>query len=263
MLEYQKAQTASDLLWELWLGSKHIDILPQDFSPENRAEGYSIQRFLEQRSNEPLCGWKIAATSQAGQSHIGVSGPMAGRLLKERFHSSGKKLSLEGNLMKVAEAEFAFQLGSDLPLRNKNYNIEEVLAAVDYLHPAIEIPDSRFNQFAKVGEAQLIADNACAHEFVLGEPTEEEWRDFDLQNHSVEIQNQKSVMEKGTGRNVLGDPRIALTWLVNELLSIGIYLKKGQVVTTGTITKPIPIAANDIITANFGQLGSVTVGFSD
>ena len=70
-------------------------------------------------------------------------------------------------------------------------------------------------------------------------------------------------MEKGTGRNVLGDPRIALTWLVNELLSIGIYLKKGQVVTTGTITKPIPIAANDIITANFGQLGSVTVGFSD
>ena len=166
-------------------------------------------------------------------------------------------------LLVIEIAEFAFQLGSDLPLRNKNYNIEEVLAAVDYLHPAIEIPDSRFNQFAKVGEAQLIADNACAHEFVLGEPTEEEWRDFDLQNHSVEIQNQKSVMEKGTGRNVLGDPRIALTWLVNELLSIGIYLKKGQVVTTGTITKPIPIAANDIITANFGQLGSVTVGFSD
>ena len=46
----------------------------------------------------------------------------------------------------------------------------EVLDAVDTLHPAIEIPDSRFADYVKAGEAQLIADNACAHLFVLGAP---------------------------------------------------------------------------------------------
>ena len=55
-----------------------------------------------------------------------------------------------------------------LPPRAAPYTIEEVLAAVETLHPAIEVPDSRYEDFAKVGAAQLIADNACAHYFVLG-----------------------------------------------------------------------------------------------
>ena len=70
--------------------------------------------------------------------------------------------------MRVAEAEFAFRMGVDLPPRPQPYSVDEVLAAVATLHPAIEVPDSRFDDFTIVGAPQLIADNACAHLFVLG-----------------------------------------------------------------------------------------------
>ncbi len=69
--------------------------------------------------------------------------------------------------MRVAEVEFAFTMGTDLPPRDVPYRLDEVMAAVASLHPAIEIPDSRYRSFTEVGAPQLIADNACAHQFVL------------------------------------------------------------------------------------------------
>ena len=115
-----------------------------------------------------LFGWKIAATSEAGQKHINVAGPLAGRIFAERVIPDGGTASMAGNEMRVGEPEFAFRIGRSLPPRAVQSSVEEVLDAVDTLHPAIELPDSRFADFITAGEAQLIADNACAHLFVLG-----------------------------------------------------------------------------------------------
>lgn len=82
--------------------------------------------------------------------------------------------------MRVGEPEFAFRMGRDLPPRSSLYTTQQVLDAVDTLHPAIEIPDSRFSDFVSAGAAQTIADNACAHLFVLGPPTTSDWRALDL-----------------------------------------------------------------------------------
>ncbi len=95
----------------------------------------------------PLFGWKIAATSEAGQRHINVDGPLAGRLLAERVIEEGATVSLATNLMRVAEVEFAFRFGADLPPRAEPYAVDEVMAAVAALHPAIELPDSRYRRF--------------------------------------------------------------------------------------------------------------------
>ena len=117
--------------------------------PATRADGYAVQATLEARSAAPLYGWKIAATSKAGQAHIAVDGPLAGRLLRERVVENGGTLPFGANHMRVAEAEFAFRMERDLAPRATAYTVAEVLAAVDSLHPAIEIPDSRFNDFTR------------------------------------------------------------------------------------------------------------------
>lgn len=131
---------------------------------------------------------------------------------------------------------------------------------MDSLHPAIEIPDSRFADFASAGEAQLIADNACAHLFVLGAATNANWRAMDLveERPQITLRGQRYL---GHGKNVLGDPRIALAWLANELRGLGIILRAGEVVTTGTCHPPLPIQAGDRFVADFGALGKVAVGF--
>jgi 2-keto-4-pentenoate hydratase len=258
-----RQQSASDTLWDLWQRGARTAALPDAIRPRTRAEGYAIQARLERRSASPLFGWKIAATSKAGQAHIAVSGPQAGRLLAERVFEGGSRLRFGNNHMRVAEAEFAFRMAVDLRPRSTPYEVAEVLAAVATLHPAIEIPDSRYDDFTIVGEAQLIADNACAHEFVLGPSAPDLWRSIDLAAHRVAGSIAGRLEREGVGSNVLGDPRVALAWLVNELSRLGVTLKAGQVVTTGTCLVPLPIVPGDEVTCDFGVLGTVGVSFGE
>ncbi len=249
---------ASDLLWDLWHGGRRVAELPADIRPATRADGYAVQALLEERSGAPLFGWKIAATSIAGQRHINVDGPLAGRLLRENAFDSGAELPLGANHMRVAEAEFAFVMERELPPRRDRYAVDEVLAAVGALHPAIEIPDSRYDDFTAVGAPQLIADNACAHLFVLGSAAPHDWRDVDLVAHRVLGSVVGIVAREGVGANVLGDPRVALTWLANELSGLGVPLRAGQVVTTGTCLTPLPITPGAHVVMDFGRFGVVS-----
>jgi 2-keto-4-pentenoate hydratase len=261
VLTEQQRQAASDLLWELWQQGRRVAELPADVRPATREEGYAVQALLERRSAYPVFGWKIAATSQAGQRHIGVDGPLAGRLLRERVVANDIPLRLGANRMRVAEPEFAFRIGRSLAPRASSYSVDEVMAAVDTLHPAIELPDSRYDDFARVGAAQLIADNACAHQFVLGPAATPQWRTRNLAEHVVTGIVAGKLRREGKGANVLGNPRAALTWLANELSRLGIALEAGQVVTTGTCVPPLPVEPGDYTTADFGELGGVELRF--
>ncbi len=258
-------ERASITLRTAWRNGQVLDALPLGCRPTTRNDGYKVQAVLEGHSGKPLFGWKIAATSDAGQRHIGVDGPMAGRLLGEQVREDGASITLTNNRMRVAECEFAFAFAKTLPPRATAYSVDEVMAAVASLHPAIEIPDSRYTQFEMAGAPQLIADNACAHLFILGKASTCNWRVLDLTSHAVTASVTSAAKtlkhHHGVGSNVLGDPRIALTWLVNELSSIGVPLQKGQVVTTGTCIVPIPVQAEDHVHVSFGAIGDVAVRF--
>ena len=255
-------QEAADLLWRHWQDQQRLDHLPDAARPATRAEGYAVQARLEDRSASPLFGWKIAATSKAGQAHIKVDGPLAGRLLRERAFDSGAEVPFGANHMRVAEAEFAFRMARDLAPRPQPYQVADVIEAVDTLHPAIEIPDSRFNDFTVVGAPQLIADNACGHYFVLGPAAPVDWRAIDLAAHTVKGEVTGRLTRDGVGANVLGDPRVALAWLVNELSGVGATLRAGEVVTTGTCLVPLDIQPSDRIVMDFGVLGRVEAGMA-
>ena len=262
MLDETATQAASDLLFTHWRDGAVLDALPEALRPGTRAEGYAVQARLEARSARPLFGWKIAATSAAGQTHINVDGPLAGRLLCEMVFEDAATLPFGANRMRVAEAEFAFRMGRDLtPRPGAPYGVDEVMAAVATLHPAIEVPDSRFADFTAVGAAQLIADDACAHQFVLGPATDAQWRGMDLAAHPVRG-SVNGVVAEGRGANALGDPRLALTWLVNELSGLGVTLGAGQVVTTGTCVVPMPIAPGVEVVADLGILGATKMRFT-
>lgn len=258
MLDDGAVQAASDLLYDHWRGGTVLEALPDALRPVTRPQGYAVQARLKRRSARALFGWKIAATSAAGQAHINVDGPLAGRLLFEMVHGDGATLPFGANRMRVAEAEFAFRMGRDLPPRGAPYRVDEVMDAVAALHPAIEVPDSRFADFTRAGAPQLIADNACAHEFVLGPATGNDWRGMDLASHLVRG-SVNGAVSIGRGANALGDPRLALAWLANELSALGTTLAAGQVVTTGTCVVPMPIAPGVEVVADLGILGTTTL----
>lgn len=254
-------QRAAAILLQHWCQGTQIGELPSDCRPASRAEGYAIQADLARLSGQRVAGWKIAATSTAGQRHIGVDGPLAGRLFLERQLHEGAVVPLTGNVMRVAEAEFAFRMAKALPGRHTPYSISEVLDAVDSLHPAIEIPDSRYSDFANAGGPQLVADTACACWFMVGEAAPSFWRSRDLAEHRVAASRNGRPAGEGAGANVLGDPRSALSWIAHELIAYGESLRPGDVIITGTCITPISVSIGDRVRMDFGDLGAIEAAF--
>ena len=256
------ARAAAQLLLSSWQTGTRINALPQACRPTSRVDGYAVQSALQSLSGrhavrlEDRCHQSSRPDPYRRRRAAGRPAAVpAGCAQRERTRA------LPGNHMRVAEPEFAFRMARDLLPRSQPYTKDEVLAAVGTLHPAIEVPDSRYDDFARVGAAQLIADNACAHYFVLGEAAAADWRTLDLAEHAVRGEVSARYAREGKGANVLGDPRVALTWLANELRELGMGLRSGQVVTTGTCMTPLELQAGDCVRADFGALGTVEARF--
>lgn len=238
----------------------HLNELPLAARPQDRAQGYDVQRGWIARLG-PVAGWKIAATSLAGQQHIAVSGPLAGPIFADRVKGAGAEVSLQSNRMRVAECEIVFRFGKDLLARPEGYSQDEVLAAIDAVAPGIEVPDSRFVNFEKAGEAQLIADCACCRDMVLGSFRPADARMKTLASLRVRAAVSDGRELEGIGSNVLGDPLAALVWFVNELSGVSQNLSRGQFVTTGACVTPIPVLPGQRVDADHGWLGRIGVSF--
>ncbi len=264
---HRSAHEAARLLWACRQSGTVIDALPDALRPRDAVAGHAIQAALPAVADRPVVGWKIAATSAAGQAHIHVSGPLPGRILDTFVHPMGATLSLAGNRMRVVEPEFAFCIGTTLPPRSAPYATGEVLAAVTSLHPAFEAPDSRFANFAQAGMAQLIADDACCGQFAFGLAAPATWRTADLAAHRVHAtvcgaDGGVRYTRGGEGRALLGDPLIALTWLANELSSLGIGLRAGDWASCGTCMMPLEILPGDRVVADYGTFGRIEISLA-
>jgi 2-keto-4-pentenoate hydratase len=256
------AHEAAQLLWHHRCAGTAITGLPQALRPQNTDEGHAIQAEWPAVSGQTVVGWKIAATSAAGQAHINVTGPLPGRILARFVHAVGDGVSLTGNRMRVVEPEFAFRLGADLVARAAPRTQQEVCAALASLHPAFEVPDSRYTDFTLAGEAQLLADDACCGDFIFGAAAPDGWRGKDLRDAVVhatvcDAAGAQRCSRAGDGRAALGDPYVALTWLVNQLSARGIPMQAGQYVSTGTCMVPLAVGPGDRVCADYGRLGSI------
>ena len=243
-----------------WQTQEHIDALPPDCRPATRAEGYAVEARWPALIGR-IGGWKIAATSLAGQRHIGVSGPLAGPVFASRVHPDGASLRLAGNRMRVAECEVVFTFRQAIDPRPEPWTRQQALAMVEGVMPGIEVPDSRFVQFETAGQAQLIADCACCHEMVLGAPLPPQDRLDALAQLQVQAQVSDGRQFEGVGSNALGDPVEALLWFFNEMSRVGQRIEADQFLTTGACVTPIPIEPGQTVKADFGWLRRMTVSF--
>jgi 2-keto-4-pentenoate hydratase len=252
-----RIERAAAEVWQAWTGHQVLDDLSPDARPADLAEGMAVQDALRPLAGETY-GWKLAATSPAGQAKFGLDAPQPGPLFSRFRHESGDVLPGEGMVLRVVEAEFAFVLGTGI---EAGATREQVLDAVSALHLAVEVPETRFRTATPPGAARFAADAARSGRFVLG-PDVPGWRELDLSAQRTALAVNGERASGGSGAFVLGDPVDALLWLANALPQWGHELKAGDVVTSGTTTVPPTVAPGDRVRATFGDLGEVSFSFA-
>ena len=204
------------LLWEAWRERRQIDALPADCRPASPPrtldEAYAVQDGLAASAGLAVAGYKIGATNAQVQARFGVDAPFSGRLFAD--YVGGSPLTVPANTVNfyAIEAEFDFVMGRALAPRDAPYTQGDVRAAVASVHPAIEVPDSRYTDWLSMKAPDLIGDNAIGCLLCLGPPGEG-GLDRDLAGQPVIVRVNGEVASEGAGSNVLGDPWNVMVWL--------------------------------------------------
>jgi 2-keto-4-pentenoate hydratase len=250
----------ADLLSNAMFERRRIPGIPNELKPPDTRGAYELQRALCERWAGQLgggfAGYKIACTSEIPQRQLGIKEPYFGRLMNAILYDSPAELDASQFFMRVIESEFGFLMSRDLP--DGSYTHDDMVASVAGVVPAIEIVDSRYEDWEKVGAHSLIVDNACHGAWIRGtlSTTFE-----DLAEHRARLLVNGSEVTSGKGAAALGHPLKALAWLANALPEYGLSLKKGDWVTTGVVTTLFYAEAGDKMVADFGSLGEVAVSF--
>ena len=251
---------AGALLWQAWRDGRQIDALPDGCRPGTVEEAYAVQDGLVASAGLAVAGYKIGATNARVQARFGVDGPFSGRLFADFVGKSPLIVPTGRVNFHTIEPEFDFVMGRALAPRAAPYTHEEVREAVASVHPAIEVPDSRYTDWLSMTATDLIADNAIAGLLCLG-PAAAGGLAHDLSAQPVIVRVNGSLASEGAGRNVLGDPWNVLVWLANHLSARGATLEASHIVTTGSATDIVQCRPGDTVTADFGPLGEVEVRF--
>lgn len=220
---------------------------------------YEIQRQLIERKvqdNERCIGLKLGLTSRAKQQMMGVHEAIYGYLTDGMLALEWEPLSYSRFIHPKAEPEIAFLMGEDL--QGTNVTAEDVLRATRYVAPAIEIIDSRYENF-RFTLPDVVADNCSSSAFFVGS----KWvapQAFDLALTGVVMSKNGIIQTTGSGAAVLGHPAASMAWAVNKLGEQGLGLKKGQIVLSGAITEAIAFEPGDVIQVTVDGMGSVSFG---
>jgi 2-keto-4-pentenoate hydratase len=228
----------------------------------DQTAAYALQTAMTTLSGAAIVGWKLGATSAASQKALGLSGPFYGPLLAPFCLDPGATVFGVTSFGPGGEGEFALVIGEDLAPRATPYTEDDVAAAVAAACPALEIAGTRLTGGVLGADpCHLIADDAANAAFIAGSPLEG-WQDLDLAAQTAVLTVNGIEKGKGTGADALGGPLTALTWFVNERCGQGRTVNAGDIVTTGTCTGFVPLAAGDEVVLDCGALGhvSATVG---
>ncbi len=225
-------------------------------------EAYQVQMInvdVMEKEGSKIVGKKIGLTSKAMQEFLGVNEPDYGHLFDTMVWEEDMPIKISSLLQPKIEAEIAFVLGEDL--KGPGVTLADVLRATTGIMLSFEIVDSRVKDW-KIKIQDTIADNASSAGLILGSrliPVNE----VNLKYIGLVMEKNGVIMETATGAAVMGHPALAVAWLANKMGSMGIVLKKGEIVLSGSFTKALEIKAGDVFLATFGDLGSVKAVFTD
>jgi len=205
-----------------------------------------------------IVGKKIGLTSLKVQEQFGISSPDFGILFDDMEVLNGLTLPISDVMQPKVEGELAFVLGASLD--QDNLTIVDIINAVDYVLPSIEIVGSRIENW-NIRITDTVADNASASHYVLGH-SPKMLDDIDIVNCKMNMTINGELKSSGSGKDCMGSPLNAVLWLARKMQSVGQPLQAGELILSGSLGPMAAVEAGDVVEAEFAGLGTVAVSFT-
>jgi len=237
-----------------------------DFPDITIEDAYAVQRelvALKCAGGRKLIGHKIGLTSRAMQMSVGINEPDYGALLDDMVFPEGTDIPHDRFVEPRLEVELAFILSADIS--GPDATIFDVLSATDYIIPALEIIDARVQRNdPETGRPRkvmdTISDNASNAGIIMGgRPVKVD--DVDLRWVSALLYQNGVIEETGVAAAVLNHPAHGVAWLANKYAPHNVTLKKGQIILSGSFTRPVFVHPGDTLHADYGPLGAISCRF--
>lgn len=195
-------------------------------------EAYHVQDASLARRltrGEQQVGIKMGFTSRAKMIQMGVDDMIWGPLTDEMFIEEGGEVAFDKFIHPRVEPEIAFLLKKPL---SGNVTLTEVMAAVEAVAPALEIIDSRYNNF-KFSLEDVVADNCSSSGFTIGA-----WVDAtgDISNLGMVMEFDGQAVQIGSSAAILGNPYRSLAAAARVAGEAGKVLPAGSIVLAGAST---------------------------
>jgi 2-oxo-3-hexenedioate decarboxylase len=223
-------------------------------------EAYDVQDEIRRRKEsrgQRTAGLKAGLTSYAKMKQMGVATPCFGFVSDYMARPDGGEIAIAELIHPKAEAEIC--VVTKAALRGPGCHVGTVLAAIDFVLPAVEIIDSRYRDF-KFDLKSVIADNTSAARFVVGTRMRN-LAELDLRTLGVVLEKNGEVVAMAAGAAVLGHPAAAVAMMANHLGARGQEIPAGSFIMTGGVTEAIAVQAGDHVAARFQDLGTVSMRF--
>ncbi len=248
-------------LYKALRAGQQIKPLTEQYPDITIDDAYEISLHLNElrlADGEKIIGKKIGVTSKAVMNMLKVDQPDFGFLTDKMVFSQGEDVIISDQMIQPkAEGEVAFILKSDLV--GPGITAADVLAATDFVMPAIEVVDSRIENW-KIKIQDTVADNASCGVFILGD-TAIDPRKIDLSTCGMVVEKNGAIISTGAGAAALNSPVNCVAWLANTLGKYGIPLKAGEVIMSGSLVPLEPVEPGDSMHVSIGGMGSVSARF--
>ena len=223
-------------------------------------DAYRIQlRMIQRRvdAGETIIGKKIGVTSKVVMDMLKVNQPDFGQMTSGMVFNEGEAIRVDSMIAPRAEAEVAFILKHDL--EGPGVTAADVLRATECVLPCFEIVDSRIQDW-KIRIQDTVADNASCGVLTLG-GVRRRPQDLDLALAGMVLEKNGDIISTSAGASVQGSPVNAVAWLANTLGRLGIGLKAGELILSGSQSPLVPVEPGDSLVCTVGGLGSASVRF--
>lgn len=237
-----------------------ITKITNDFPNMNWDDAYAIQDAIRARKvarGTHIAGLKAGLTSVAKMKQMNVEEPVFGFLCDYGAYADGGEIPFDNFIAPRIEAEIAFVTKAEI--KGPGCHIGSVMQATDLVLPAVEVLDSRYENF-NFDLISVVADNTSAAGFVTG-GRPRKMSDLHLPTLGIVLEKNGEIVELAAGAAVLGHPAESVVMLANMLARKGESIPAGTFIMTGGVTAAVSIARGDHIAVRYQDIGSVSMRF--